>query len=341
MREHREHVVLDIAGAVIGGAASWAAELDGFVGSAPAAASGAAAAPVTVIGRGRRCTPAWLVRRERHTAGARIAVAANNVAFAFGGAERRVVLRNALHFLHPAEAHLLARMPRSFRAQIPLVRALLARADTVVVPSSAMAERVCRQVPAVGRRLVVRPHPVTPVGPRQPARHPFILVPVLPAPYKNLVPQLARLLAALDRTGQRIEVRVTAGPADLPAALARHPRLTVLGTVAHHTIAGMWRQATAAFFPSTVEAFGYPLAEARAYGVPVLSPDTGQAREIAGAALRPYRPDDLDTLVAALGRIHDPVTAEPYAFDRDAYFRWLFGLAPVNETVGESHDIAT
>jgi glycosyltransferase involved in cell wall biosynthesis len=312
-------VVLDVAGGGVGGAARWAAELDGFL-------AGREAPPVAVVGRHRQLTAGWLARRERYAAGARIAVAANNVPFVLCGGERRVVLRNALHFLHTSEEHLLAGMSRSFRGQIPVVRRLLTRAGTVVVPSSAMAERVTGRVPAVRDRLVVRPHPVTPAGPRSTTVDPFILVPVLPAPYKNLRPQLAALLSALDRTGQPMEVRVTARPADLPPALAGNPRLRALGTVPHGTLAGLWLRAIAAFFPSTVEAFGYPLAEARVYGVPALAPDGPQAREIAGAALVPYRPDEEGSLVAAvreLGAVR--VTAEPHAFDRDAYFGWLLG----------------
>jgi glycosyltransferase involved in cell wall biosynthesis len=309
-------VVLDVAGGGIGGAARWAAELDGFLASGDG--------PVTVVGRDRRLTAGWLARRERHAVGARIAVAANNVPFAVGGGERRVVLRNAMHFLHPSEEHLLAGMSRSFRAQIPVVRRLLTRADVVVAPSAAMADRVQRRVPAVRDRLVVRPHPVTPAGPRSPAPEPFILVPVLPAPYKNLLPELAALLAALHHAGRALEVRVTARPADLPGGLAQHPRLRALGTVPHHELVGLWQRATAAFFPSTVEAFGYPLAEARGYGVPVLAPESEQAREVAGAALLPYRPGDPVSLAAAVRDVGAAVTAEPHAFDRDAYFRWLF-----------------
>lgn len=334
------HVVLDVAGGGIGGAARWADELDGFL-------AGRAADGVTVLGRGRRLTPGWLLRRERHATGARIAVAANNASFSVGGAARRVVLRNALHFLRPDEEHLLAAMPLSFRAQIPVVRRLLGRADLIVVPSAAMAQRVGDRVPAVADRIVVRGHPVTPVGPRLPTATPFILVPVLPAPYKNLVSQVVALVEALDRRKRAIEVRVTARRGDLPGGLDRHPRVMTLGIRPHHALGGLWQRATAAFFPSAfpspVEAFGYPLAEARVYGLPVIAPDTAQARQLAGAALLPYRPGDVDSLIAAIDRLDDPagcptIAAEPGAFDRDSYFRWLLGLparprVPVPQTL--------
>jgi glycosyltransferase involved in cell wall biosynthesis len=312
-----DQVVLDAAGGVVGGAARWTAELDGFLA--------ASAAPVTVIGRRRALSPTWLLRRERAALRARVAVASNNVSFACA-AHRRVLLRNALHFLYPAEVHLLARMPRSFHAQIPVVRQLLRRAEMIVVPTSAMADRVCHHVPSARARIAVRAHPVTPVGPRQPADKRFILAPVLPAPYKNLVPELAALLSAVDRVGRPIGVSVTARPGDLPAHLTRHPRLTTLGVLPHAQLARLWRSATAVFFPGSVEAFGYPLAEARAGGLPVLSPDTAQAREVAGHALLPYRSGDRDSLAAAVARLDDPVAPDLRAFDRDAYFRWLLDL---------------
>ena len=85
------------------------------------------------------------------------------------------------------------------------------RADVLVVPCTAMAERVRRALPAAGTRIVVRAHPVSagsiPAGRRDPA----ILCPVLFAPYKQMGERLAELLAALRRLGPRsVRVRVTA-----------------------------------------------------------------------------------------------------------------------------------
>src|SRR6185503_7415162 len=109
----------------------------------------------------------------------------------------------------------------------------------------------------------------------------------------------------------------------LPADLAAHPRITAVGILPHGQLAGLWRTAWATFFPSSVESFGYPLAEARAYGVPVLAPDTAQAREIAGPALRAYDPARPSSLCAALSDAAAPLDADPGPFDRDSYFRWL------------------
>ncbi|MEK8106822.1 hypothetical protein NKG94_19875 [Micromonospora sp. M12] len=57
--------------------------------------------------------------REVAAASVPVVVSLNNVSFAWRGAERRVLVHNALHFLAPAEGHLLKLQPRSLRAQIP------------------------------------------------------------------------------------------------------------------------------------------------------------------------------------------------------------------------------
>jgi len=310
-------VVVDAAGGVVGGAARWRAELDAYLATADRER-------VTTIGDGRRLTPAWLLQRERMARAAGLLVAPNNVSFATGRGERRVLLRNALHFLHRSEEHLLTLLPRSFRAQIPVVRRLLPRADLIVVPCSAMADRVVHHVPSAAMRIVVRPHPVSPTGPRRVADVPFILVPVVPGPYKNLIQQLRLLLAAGDPRDP-MRIRVTANASDLPGDLACHPRIDLIGIMPADRLAALWRSATAAFYPSCVEAFGYPLAEARAYGVPVIAPNTAQGREIAGGALRGYDPADPQSLRVALSATAAPVASDPTGFARDPYFDWLLG----------------
>jgi glycosyltransferase involved in cell wall biosynthesis len=217
-------------------------------------------------------------------------------------------------------------MSRLFRAQIPVVRRLLTHASLVVVPSAAMADRVVYHVPAVADRMIIRPHPISPIGRPRLSTQPFILVPVVPGPYKNLSAHLRLLVTAADSCRHPVQIRLTANAEDLPDDLVAHPRITTIGTLPHREIVVFWRTAWAAFYPSSVESFGYPLAEARAYGIPVIAPDSSQAREIAGAALRGYDPSDPATLHAALAAADQAPEPDPSPFDRDSYFRWL--LAP-------------
>jgi len=312
--------LVDVAGGQFGGAARWRAELQQYLSHR--------SRPVRLIGNGHRLTGRWLLRRERLARGASLVFATNNVSFGLAGRQRRVLLHNALHFLYPHEANALAKMPAGWSAQIPIVRHMAQRADQVVVPCSAMAERVLFHLPALRNRMAVYPHPITPVGPRVESTGAFILAPVVPGRYKNLFPQLRMLTTVLRHAGQPFRVRVTAAPTALPADLAADERVEAVGIVPHSRLAQLWRSAHAAFFPSTLEAFGFPLAEARVYGVPVLAPLSDQARELAGSALRGYDPDVPATLAEAIDRIAEPVVPEPDAFNRERYFGRLLADGP-------------
>src|ERR1017187_640941 len=172
-------VTVDIAGAQMGGAARYAAELRGYL-----ARTGRT--DIRVIGMARHVDPAWLLRREISAPNAARRVAANNVSFVAPGGERWTLLRNALHFLTGSEAcHLDPALRATVSREAAVVRLCARRADVLVVPSTAMAERVTRVLPGVQNRIAVRPHPVSADSvPRLPG-DPAILCPVLFAPYKR------------------------------------------------------------------------------------------------------------------------------------------------------------
>ena len=111
-----------------------------------------------------------------------------------------------------------------------VVRLAARRSDVIVVPSTAMAERVARVEPGLRSRIVVRPHPVSvPSVPRLPGDS-VILCPVLCYPYKQMVQRLTELLAAVSELGDpSVSVRVTACAAEVPVAMARHPRVELVG----------------------------------------------------------------------------------------------------------------
>jgi glycosyltransferase involved in cell wall biosynthesis len=315
-------VTVDVAGAQMGGAARYAAELRGYL-------TRTGRQDVRVIGMGQHVSPAWLLRREsRGRTGTYRRIAVNNVSFAGPGGPRWVLLRNALHFLTEAEAACLEPdLRRSVRREAAVVRLAARRADVVIVPCTAMAERVLRVLPAVRSRIVVRPHPVSPGTVSVAERRGAILCPVLFAPYKRMDERLAELLTAVDDHGDpAVRVRVTAAPMDLPTPVASHPRLEFLGRVGHRDLRTAWARAQAVYFPTGLESFGYPLAEARVNGQPVIARDTAQNREIGGPALCGYQPGDLDSLRQAVksALTADPAP-DPLPFDPDAYFSWLLG----------------
>jgi glycosyltransferase involved in cell wall biosynthesis len=318
-------VAVDAAGARMGGAGRYLAELQGYL-------ERSRRGDVTVIGAGRGVRPTWLLRREASATvlTARRRVALNNVGFCGPGGDRWTLLHNALHFLTTAEeagldSELLARA----RRQAAIVRLAANRSDVLVVPCTAMADRVSRAMPGVSGRVVVRPHPVSAAPHQVTQAEPAIVCPVLFAPYKHMPQRLRELLAALDAYADaQIRVWVTAEAGEVPADLAAHPRVDLLGRRSPQESAALAGRARASYFPGGLESFGYPLAEARAAGQPVIARDTAQNQEIAGHALCGYTPGDRDSLeLAVKAALAANLTPDPAPFDPSAYFDWLLGPA--------------
>ena len=139
--------------------------------------------------------------------------------------------------------------------------------------------------------------------------------------------RLAELLWALDAHGDpEIQLRITATVAELPASLADHPRVVALGRLPHQQLRTVWARSRAIYFPTGLESFGYPLAEARLSGHPVIALDTAQNREIAGDALCGFAAGDDEALRVAVARaLTTEVSADPQPFDPTAYFTYLLG----------------
>lgn len=314
-------VVVDVAGGQVGGAARFRLELRRYL-----AQSGRK--DVQVIGAQRRVNPAWLLRREvaMPTRGRRVAL--NNVSFVTPGSERWTLLRNPLDFLtEDEEAKLDPGLRAAARRRVPVVHLAARRAHVLVVPSTSMATRVTRVLPSLSRRVVVRPHPVSADSIPSLPRDPVILCPVLFSPYKGMTERLAELLAAMDDViDPSVRLCVTADREAVPAALAHHPRTDLVGQLDHDALRQLWARSRAIYFPPGIESFGYPLAEARVSGRPVIARDTTQNREIAGPALCGFTPDDTHSLrQATMLALTTEVSPDPAPFDPHAYFSWLLG----------------
>lgn len=311
---------VDVAGAAVGGAARFAGELYRYL-------EGAGRQDVRVLGTGRRLTPRWLARREFCTARGSRKVALNNVGFLSPGGERWTLLRNALHFLTDTEYRALdGALAGSLALEAKFIQLAARRSDVLVVPCAAMAERVAKALPAVRDRIVIRHHPVSADSiPAAAVREPAILCPVLFAPYKQMDRRLSELLHAMDACcDSSARLRVTADEGDLPSLVASHPRTVAVGRLNRAALGGIWARSTAIYFPTGIESFGYPLAEARVSGHPVLAQDTGQNREIAGPALCGFAAGDHDSLCQAVKMAFSVrVEADPQPFDPVSYFSWL------------------
>ena len=315
-------VVVDAAGAQMGGAARYLHELRGYLGRT-------GRSDVQVIGSQRRVTPGWLVRREL-TGGARDRrVALNNVGFVARGGLRWTLLRNCLHFLTETEEAALCPtvVPASVCRDARTVRLAARRSDVIVVPSTAMAERVAAVEPGLSGRVVVRAHPVSADPVRRVPREPWIICPVLFAPFKQMAERISELLQVVGELGDTsVRVLVTAGRAEVPAAVANHPQTRLAGRLPHVELRELRARSRAVYFPTDLESFGYPLAEARVSGQPVVACDTEQNREIAGPALCGYVPGDPGSLRHAVTRaLTAQVAPDPAPFDPNRYFGWLLG----------------
>ncbi|MGH3401406.1 MAG: hypothetical protein ACRDRJ_02635 [Streptosporangiaceae bacterium] len=314
-------VTVDVAGGQAGGAARFRDELYSYL-----ARTGRS--DVQVIGARRRVVPSWLVRRELSIAGRTRRVAVNSVGFAAPGGERWTLLRNALHFLtSQEEAELDPSLRTAIQRKARMVRLMASRADVLVTPSTAMAERVAATLPSVARHLVVRMHPVSPglipAGPRDQT----ILCPVLFESYKDMTERIGELAAAITEIGDRdVRLLVTADRGEVPPDLATHPRVDFVGRLSYPVLCRLWARSRAIYFPPGLESFGYPLAEARVSGHCVIARDTAQNREIAGPALRGFSLGDRNSLREATSlALSTHVRPDPAPFDPDAYFGWLLG----------------
>ncbi len=112
-------------------------------------------------------------------------------------------------------------------------------------------------------------------------------------------------LAAVDRVpGLRL---VCAGPVSdqrMAQTLRQSDRVVVLGRVSDPDRERLYRGASALLFPSLYEGFGFPILEAMARGVPVVTAPTSSLPEVGGeAALYAEGPDDVEGLAAALERV--------------------------------------
>ena len=211
--------------------------------------------------------------------------------------------------------------------QAVVVHRAAKRSDVLIAPCTAMAERIADILPEVTNRLVVRMHPVSanPVSAQPDGQ--LILCPVVFESYKHMTQRLTEWLTAVDHSMNRsVRMFVTASPAEVPASLAASPRMHFVGRLDHAELCRLWVRSRAVYFPPGLEAFGFPLAEARVYGQPVIARDTPQNREIAGPALCGYTVGDPDSLRQATEvALTKKLAPEPGPFNPDAYFEWMLG----------------
>jgi glycosyltransferase involved in cell wall biosynthesis len=314
-------VFVDAAGGVIGGGARFRVELYRYLDRTERE-------DVKLIGVNRQIDPTWLLRREvaGPIRGRRVAL--NNVSFVSPGGEKWTRLGNPLDFLTDGEwAKLDPSLRAATRRRAPVVRLAARRSDVIVTPSAAMGERVAHIMPSLRNRIVPRLNPVSADSIPKAQREPVILCPVLFSPYKPMITRLTDWIEAIDEhIDPTVRMLVTADQTEVPASLAHHPRIELVGQLSHDELRMLWARSRAIYFPTDIESFGFPLAEARVNGQPIIARDTAINREVGGRALCGFTVGDTDSLrVATEVALTADITPDPGPFEPDAYFDWLLG----------------
>ncbi len=314
-------VIIDVAGGPFGGAARFRAEVYRYLARAERD-------DVKVIGAQRRVDPAWLVRREMARPSAARRVALNNVGFVTPGGERWTLVANSWDFVTDDEAAKLSLSDRAeIRCRSSVVRMAARRSDVIVAPSTDMAERITRVLPSVSSRVVVRMHPVSPEPLADSSASQVILCPVLFYPIKRMHERVIEWINAVDKhLPPDVRMLVTADRSEVSAEFASNPRIRLVGRLDLDRLNRLSAISRAIYFPTSVESFGYPLAEARVNGQPVIALDTPQNQEIAGQALCSFTRGSPESLLQATElALKAEIKPDPSPFDPDAYFSWMLG----------------
>ncbi|MDA8101145.1 MAG: glycosyltransferase [Nitrospiraceae bacterium] len=207
-----------------------------------------------------------------------------------------------------AEAGGLARLQE--RVVRTLFRMTVRSARTIVVQNEEMRAQLAARCPKQAAGIAVLPTPISEklsaLGRKQarsfPAGRKLALYISRYYPHKNH----RFLLAVAERFRREFEERglgfvVTVDPAVGPEARAfldtvrqrgLDPLITNRGEIGQEQLAGLYDEAFALFFPSRAESFGLPLAEAMAFGLPVVVPDLPYARSLCGPAGNYYADGD-------------------------------------------------
>ncbi|HTO93029.1 MAG TPA: glycosyltransferase family 1 protein [Bacteroidota bacterium] len=201
----------------------------------------------------------------------------------------------------------------------------LARAGAVIVPSRQTRDDVVEMYRIPGERIRVLTPPLSPLfhPPRaeETARdlavaralageRPFVLFVGTIEPRKN-VPRLIRAFeSAAGALSNDLSLLIAGKPGwmydDVFRALRESPcrdRITYVDYPSDEQAAALYRTARLFVYPSLFEGFGYPVFEAMASGLPVVTSNTSALAELARGAAELVDPFDVEALAGAIERL--------------------------------------
>jgi glycosyltransferase involved in cell wall biosynthesis len=224
---------------------------------------------------------------------------------------------NALPFT-PGYWYILRREPPAKRAEEilrwALLRASLAAATRILVPSRAMRRDVATCLPSVATRIDVALWGVADQFHRRRWVDPQADV-VLGVSKHGINKEFDVLVAALPRLDDRwpeLRLDLTGTPSEsvwsertwaLARALGLDGRVRFVGDVPNRSVPDLLGAARTMVFPTWCESFGLPLAEALAMGVPAIAANIPACREVGGDAACYYQPGDPASLADALATL--------------------------------------
>jgi glycosyltransferase involved in cell wall biosynthesis len=232
-----------------------------------------------------------------------------------------VTIHDMTFFLFPRSHQLYRRL--FFRAMIPRAAR---RANAIITPSVSTRTDLLRLLGVAENRVRVVLHGVTPdfrpildcsasreLLARYGIQTPYLLYVGNLEPRKNL-PRLLRafgellqeeISAWLVLVGTRGWMNTPIGETVRTLRLGERVRFT--GYVEQEDLPTLYSRAAGFVYPSLYEGFGFPVLEAMACGVPVVTSNTSSMAEIAGEAALLVDPFDASALAQALGKVlRDP-----------------------------------
>ena len=229
-----------------------------------------------------------------------------------GGRTLAVTVHDTVPWTHPETL-----TPRGVSWHRSMIARAADRADTLVVPTRAVADELARLVEARAEIRVVGHGATEALTQRHETPGPEAPAPDLPSRFVLAVGTVE------PRKGIDVLIRAVAGLADDvalvlagqpgwggldPVALAREHglpahRLHVLGRIGDAQLAHVLRAAAVLAAPSLAEGFGLPVLEAMACGVPVVHSDAPALVEVAGGAGMTTVRGDVRSLENALAEV--------------------------------------
>jgi glycosyltransferase involved in cell wall biosynthesis len=212
-----------------------------------------------------------------------------------------VTIHDLLFLLRPELYRSRLRAAYAARATASAAR----RADRVLCGSAATRDRLVRELDLEPGKIVVSPWGVGEVFRRagESRQDGYVLFVGRWEVRKGLGALHAALREAADR-GRRLRLVLAGGPGwrarEEIRGLRDDPDVEVVLEPSDERLASLYTGAMALVYPSRMEGFGFPVAEAMASGCPVVASDLPELRELARDAAAYVAPDDPRALAGTL-----------------------------------------